>query len=345
MSLLFLLFRDKFNLIIIIATCLLVYSTSSCNKQHDHQTNLNGIEIKVDIKRLEREVQQIQSPAEVKKFLQDNDLFARQFLQKGVVPDSVVESGVWRISQSTYIDTLTQQTDEYYGDMQDIADEFVQAFKVVKSHYPDFVPPAIYTVVTGFESDVYVSDSLIIVGLDVFLGDKAKYRMRDVPNYIFRRYRKEFIVPAVVMFLSNKYNETETDFMKKNMLSEMIYFGKTYYFMEKTLQNTADSTIIGYTGEEISSCKGNQDVIWGHFVENNLFFETLHDKINRYIGERPMTGEIGDECPGRVGRWLGWQIVKSYMESNPQVTLPNLMKDKDAKKIFEQSRYKPKTES
>ncbi len=340
MSFLFLLFRDKFNLIIIIATCLLVYSTSSCDKQHNQPDKT--LEVKVEIKRIERAIQQINNPQEVKTFLQANDLFARNFLQKGVMPDSVVENSILRIAQSPYIDTLTQQTDEYFGEMQDIAKEFEQAFQIVKSHYPEFVPPTIYTVVTGFESDVYVSDSLIIVGLDVFLGDKAKYRMRDVPHYIFRRYRKEAIVPTVVMFLSNKYNETETDFRKKNMLSEMIYFGKTYYFMEKTLQNVADSTIIGYTGEEIQNCEVNQSIVWGHFVENNLFFETLHEKINRYVGERPTTGEIGDECPGRIGRWLGWQIVRSYMESNPEITLDSLMKDKDAKKIFEQSRYKPK---
>jgi len=339
MSFLFLLFRDKFNLIIVIATCFLVYSTSSCDRKQS--SDLNKANEKVEIKRLEREVQNIQNSQDVKYFLTANPVFAREFLQKGIVPDSVIENSLLRIATSPYIDTLTQQTDEYFGNMDDIAAEFGEAFALIKSSYPDFVPPPIYTVVTGFESDVYVSDSLIIVGLDVFLGSKARYKMKDTPNYIFRRYRKDFIVPAVVMFLSNKYNETETDFRKKSMLNEMIYFGKTYYFMEKNLPKTADSTIIGYTSQEVIDSKGNEATIWGHFVENNLFYETLHEKITRYVGERPNTSEIGTECPGRIGRWLGWQIVRTYMESNPEVTLPELMKDKDAKKIFELSKYKP----
>jgi hypothetical protein len=301
--------------------------------------------MKVEIKRLEREVQQIQNQQDVKNFLADNDVFARQFLQKGVVPDSMIENSLLRIAASPYIDTLTQQTEEYYGDMSDIALEFQEAFAIIKNSYPDFVPPTIYTVVTGFESDVYVSDSVIIVGLDVFLGSKAKYRMKDTPNYIFRRYRKDFIVPAVVMFLSNKYNETETDFRKKSMLNDMMYFGKTYYFMEKALPKTADSTIIGYSTQEMIDSKGNEEIIWGHFVENNLFYETLHEKITRYIGERPNTSEIGNECPGRIGRWLGWQIVRKYMETNPNVTLAELMLEKDAKKIFELAKYKPQVKS
>jgi hypothetical protein len=342
MSLLFLLFRDKFNLIIIIATCFLVYSTSSCDKQQ--QSQLNKSSIKVEIRRLERDVQRIQNQQDVKNFLEENPIFARNYLQQGVVPDSVIENSLLRIAASPYIDTLTQQTEEYFGEMADIHNEFQEAFALIKNSYPDFVPPTIYTVVTGFESDVYVTDSLIIVGLDVFLGDKAKYRMKETPNYIFHRYRKNFIVPAVVMFLSNKYNEAETDFRKKSLLNEMIYFGKTYYFMEKVLPKVADSTIIGYTAQEIIDSKGNEAIIWGYFVENNLFYETLHEKITRYVGERPNTAEIGTECPGRIGRWLGWQIVRKYMENNPQVTLSALMLEKDAKKIFELAKYKPQKE-
>ena len=339
MSFLFLLFRDKFNLIIVFATCLLVYGTSSCDKQ-----NNNTSTFKVEIKRLEREVQQIQNQQDVKNFLADNDVFARQFLQKGVVPDSMIENSLLRIAASPYIDTLTQQTEEYYGDMSDIALEFQEAFAVIKNSYPDFVPPTIYTVVTGFESDVYVSDSVIIVGLDVFLGSKAKYRMKETPNYIFRRYRKDFIVPAVVMFLSNKYNETETDFRKKSMINEMMYFGKTYYFMEKTLPKVADSTIIGYSSQEMIDCKGNEVTIWGHFVEKKLFFETNHTIITKYTGERPNTTEIGNSCPGRIGRWLGWKIVKEYAEKKQLKSPVELFALKNSQKIFDEANYKPKKE-
>lgn len=337
MSFVFLLFRDKFNLIIVIATGMLFYYTSS----HSKHTAITKPTVQVEIKRLEREMQHIQNQQDAKNFLEDNGVFARHFLQQGVIPDSVIENSLLKIAESPYIDTLTEQTDEYFGDMADISSQFQEAFQLIKQNYPDFTPPPIYTVVTGFESDVYVTDSLIIVGLDVFLGDKAKYRMKDTPNYIFRRYRSDFIVPTVVMFLSNKYNETETDFRKKSMLNDMMYFGKTYYFMERALPKVADSTLIGYTHKEITDVKENEAIIWGHFVENNLFFETLHEKITRYTGERPNTAEIGDECPGRIGRWMGWQIVKKYMETNPKVTLPELMKEKDAKKIFEGSKYKP----
>ena len=49
---------------------------------------------------------------------------------------------------------------------------------------------------------------------------------------------------------------------------------------------------------------------------------------------------MDDESPGRVGVWIGWQIVRSYMKNN-NVTLQELFA-KDAKEIFDNSKYKPK---
>ncbi|MNL23930.1 hypothetical protein D3C87_1453440 [compost metagenome] len=50
--------------------------------------------------------------------------------------------------------------------------------------------------------------------------------------------------------------------------------------------------------------------------------------------------EIDNDSPGRVGAWIGWQMVRSYMKNN-NVTLPELLKT-DNKEIFEKSKYKPK---
>ena len=60
-----------------------------------------------------------------------------------------------------------------------------------------------------------------------------------------------------------------------------------------------------------------------------------------YVEERPSIPEIGNKCPGRIGQWLGWKIVKAYMKNNPDVSLADLMAEKDAKKIFDHSRFKP----
>ncbi|NJM24566.1 MAG: hypothetical protein HC859_02605 [Bacteroidia bacterium] len=61
----------------------------------------------------------------------------------------------------------------------------------------------------------------------------------------------------------------------------------------------------------------------------------------RYLGERPKTLEVGEQCPGRIAQWVGWQIVNSYMKNHPDVTLQQLMQTADAQAIFKASQYKP----
>jgi uncharacterized protein YjaZ len=50
--------------------------------------------------------------------------------------------------------------------------------------------------------------------------------------------------------------------------------------------------------------------------------------------------EIDNESPGRVGQWIGWQIVRSFMQNN-KVSMQEMIK-MDAKELFEKSKYKPK---
>ena len=73
-----------------------------------------------------------------------------------------------------------------------------------------------------------------------------------------------------------------------------------------------------------------------------MLYESNVKNEFRFINEAPFSKfylEIDNESPGRVGQWLGWQIVRSYMENN-DVSLDQLLVT-DAKTIFEKSKYKP----
>jgi len=63
--------------------------------------------------------------------------------------------------------------------------------------------------------------------------------------------------------------------------------------------------------------------------------------IVRFIGPAPFTSSFTNDSPGRTGSWLGWQIVRKYMKKNPEITLPELMKDDDYQKILNDSGYSP----
>ena len=124
----------------------------------------------------------------------------------------------------------------------------------------------------------------------------------------------------------------------------MIDFGKAYYFTRQMVPCATDAQIVGYSPEVLQDVLENQETIWANFIQNELIYETNHQIKVKFIGERPKIPEIGSKCPGRIAAWLGYEIVKSYMDKNPEVSLTQLMSNADANRIFMQSGYKPRNQ-
>ena len=265
------------------------------------------------------------------------DLF---FNRPGYPDDSVFIKDRYAMFTSPSIDTLLTNVHQVFGDKTPLKAELEGAFTNLNYYYPDAAIPKVETVLTGLESDLYVSDSLLIIGLDYYLGDGAKYRPQ-LYEYLLKRMNKTFITPSVMLLygISETYNKT--NFSDKTTLAEMIVYGKAYYFAKQMLPCVPDSTLIGYTKEEIEGARKNESLIWSRFIEDEVLFSTNFREKQKYISERPKTLEVGEKCPGRIGQWVGWQIVKKYMETHPDVTLPQLMQSPDAAKLFKESGYKP----
>ncbi len=240
---------------------------------------------------------------------------------------------------------FNQQIQDQFGDMADLRTQLADAFAAIKKDFPDFNSPKVATVVTGFMGpDLVVTDSLIVIGLDYFAGPKAKYRppSQEFPEYILRRYAKDYIVPAIVFAISDKYNATNrTD---QTMLADMIYYGKGYVFTKNMLPEVPDSLIIGYSDKQLTQTFNAQDAVWAHFIDNQLLYQTNPAVKQRYLNERPFTAEIGQAAPGAIGRWLGWRIVGKYHDKHPGVSIAELMRNADPRQIFEKSGYKGQKE-
>ena len=61
----------------------------------------------------------------------------------------------------------------------------------------------------------------------------------------------------------------------------------------------------------------------------------------KYTADGPFTSALSKESAPRIGYWTGWQIIKQYMDHNPEVTVEQLMKETDAQKILTKAKYKP----
>lgn len=214
------------------------------------------------------------------------------------------------------------------------------AFKRYHYYFPNKDIPDIYTHISGFNQSVIVDSNYISISLDKYLGKDTKYyQMLRAPMYKREKMIPEKIPADVIYALA----VTEFDYQPKkdNLISQMIYYGKIHLFMKALLPNTADNLLWGFSEEKMEWCEKNERQMWMYLVENKMLFTTSYKDIKRYIDDGPFTSTFSKQSPGRSGRWLGYQIIRSYMKQHPTVTLKQLMEMQDYQKILNESKYRP----
>lgn len=240
----------------------------------------------------------------------------------------------------------SQEANFYGGDR--LQKELTAAFQRIFDEFPQTKTPKIRTVFSGFgglsaefsAQNMVVTDSLIIIGLDFFMGKKGLYMPPNVYDYQIRKLEPEALVGQLVLQYSAFFNQQNPE--DHTLLSDMIWYGKSYAFTKKVLPNMADTLLFGYTTQELAESNAFQGEVWEHFIDNSLLFKKDEVTKTKYVGERPKTPEIGPACPGSIGRWLGWVIVNQYMAQNPNINLPKLMANQEANKLFLASGYRGK---
>lgn len=328
-------YRPLFFLVVFIGLFSCQSSDSTCTLD---EQRLEGRE-NLEIYRLEQEFFAAKSAEELRFLLDKYPEIADRVMELETYPqvDSLAQD-LLRVNQDSAFQALNEAVAKEFADISDIKVELEQAFAYLKSYYPDFKAPKVYTYVSGFGLDLLVDEDILVIGLDYFLPSDHAFQP-DLPKYIASRYERKYLVPMIVLAISSRYNEIDTQ--DNTLLAEMVYYGKAYHFVKSILPCTSDQYLIGYTPEQIQACWDNEDLIWTHFIENELLFETNPFEIRKYIGEAPATDAISADAPGRIGRWIGWNIVEEYAIQQ-DLSLPDLMRESNAKKLFKGSGYRPR---
>lgn len=253
------------------------------------------------------------------------------------IPDSVFINTI----QNPLYRELYSEVQKEYANFTPVQNEIEDLFRRIKYYFPkQQTPKKITTIISemDYENKVVYTDSILVVSLDLYLGQDHKFY--EFPNYSRQTFQRSQILPDIVTDFSTKVNPAQVD---KTFIGQMIHFGKELYLKDLLLPNCKDNDKIGYRPEQQLWCEENEAEIWRYFIEGDLLYDTDSQLTQRFILPGPFSKfylEIDNESPGRVGIWIGWQIVRSYMK-NKDVSIDTMLKT-DAKTIFEQSRYKPK---
>jgi len=213
------------------------------------------------------------------------------------------------------------------------------AFSRLHYLYPDWTIPTVYMFVSGFNSTVFYYDDMLGVGVDMYLGSDYPYYNNVVYDYQRPTMQKQYVVRDVMsMYLA--YNIAYNS-QYNRLLEQMIFRGKQLFLLSQLLPDAPAWQIIGYTPEQWAWCLHYEQAIWNRIMEKRDLFKTESSVLSSYMNEGPFTAEVTQDSPGRLGLWVGWRIVESYMRHNQDITIHDLMAEGDAQKILEQSYYRP----
>ncbi|GAA4964677.1 gliding motility lipoprotein GldB [Algibacter aquimarinus] len=304
----------------------------SCKDKNKLEQEIASINVDINVERFDRYV----SEASLNDFSKLKKAYPFMFSE--------------RDTDSTWIETkndtlqlqLFQEVDKTFGTFSDTEEEIESLFNHIKYYFPEFNPPRVITTTNyvRYRDRVIVTDTISLIALDSYLGSNHEF-YSNIPKFITSNLRKEQIVVDLASQYAEKYIYQK---QKKTLLDEMIYFGKQLYFKDVSIPFKSEAERIGYTNEQLNWAKSNESYIWRYFVERELLFSTDSKLPSRFINPAPFSKffleEIDTDSPGRLGQYMGWQIVKAYMNQN-DVSLKEMLIT-SAEDIFNNSKFKPR---
>lgn len=243
-------------------------------------------------------------------------------------------------------DTLLQDVNnncqEIYPNVDDLEAEFTHAFKYRKYHYPSLQVPSLFTYVSGFDYEYPIQyfDNSLLIALDMYLGkDYYRYKNLGLPAYLLQNFDKQYIVRDCMRELAKQ----KIDYKKigTGLLDMIINEGKIIWYTQAMVPTIADTILLDYSGWQLEWVQSAEGMVWAFLLENEMLYAKDNQLIQKFIYPSPFTSYFGVESPPRLGWFIGWKIVSSYMHNNPDIELPQLMNEYDAQKILQHSGYKP----
>jgi len=236
---------------------------------------------------------------------------------------------------------LLSEMDKAFPDFENEKQDLELLFKHIKYYFPRINPPKVITVNSEvrYNDRIILTDTLMLIGLDNYLGPDHKF-YAGLQKFISTGLDKQFLTSDVAGAFATKILNYPTE---RTFLSKIIYFGKELYLKEKLLPLTTDAQKMRYSQEQFDWAEANEEPIWRYFIENELLYSTDNKLEARFLDVGPFSKFglelIDGESPPRIGRYLGWKIVRAYMEKTDLTPLQLLKVPPE--EIFRKSNYKP----
>lgn len=256
----------------------------------------------------------------------------------------VNDDHILRKLRTYYSDTtllrLMADVEARYPDLEEVEKGLTKGFRELRKEIPGLWVPTVYSQISALNESVIVTDSLLGISLDKYMGEDYPLYKRFYYGYQRRTMRPDRIVPDCFSFFLMSEYPFPMEY-GRTLLDVMLHYGKINYVVKQILDYSSSEEVLGYSQEEKQWCHDNRKHVWEFIARNNHLAATDPMVVRQYTKPAPSKIFFGEDAPSLVGTWLGTQIVESYMKHHKDVGLRELLEITDYKKMFGESEFKP----
>lgn len=310
---------------------LIITSLFACENQNALENEIAKVPVAVSVVRFEKEFAAA-TPETLAHLKEEFPMFFSPSIQ----------DSVWiQRMEDPLQKEMAKEIEQQFPDETGLVDVLGPLFQHVKYYFPRFRVPTVVTLNSDvdYQNRIIVTDTMLLISLDNYLGADHRYYEGQL-KFVSKNLRPSQIAPDVAAAYATKFIAPPNT---NTFLEQMVYYGKQLYLNDIWLPAIDDAEKIGYSQGELQWALDNEAQVWRYLIEKELLFSTDPKLIPRFIAPAPFSKfylELDNESPGMIGRYMGWQIVRSFMERN-EVTPQQLMLY-DAEALYRESNYKPK---
>ena len=309
---------------ILILSILTLICSACTERGRFYSKEAENLPLAVNVERFDRDFLSLDSATLTDKYPDFYPIYVRNILE---LPATEVE----KFKADSAVKSLFADVEKEYSSVVDVEKTLTKAFKYYNYYFPEKELPNVSFHVSGFNQCVVTLSGRVSVSADYYLG--SHYPLYSSVAYAYEvpyLTRKHLPVDVMLGWLSSEFPTNEY-----RLLESMINHGKLMYLLEAFLPDYEMSEILSYSPEQFAWCEEYEKRIWHSIVENKELYSTDWRTIMKYTQPAPFTNGYSQEhSPGRLGVYMGWKIVTSFMKAHKDLTLQDLMRTTDAQEIM-----------
>lgn len=248
-------------------------------------------------------------------------------LRLGRVSDSTLASGLIQFYGDPYLIQLEGELKKRFNSTKKHSTQITEGFRYLKAHLPTIkIPKDIVYLNSFFSGSAFCTENAIAIGLERYLG-KDSPSIKSLPSEEFYDWTKIAMDERYLdrdAITSWIYTHIIPETKESSLVASMVNWGKIIYLTQAAFPTSEPSIPMRYSTTEFEWAVAHERVIWEYLVKNQLLFTKSERELANWLKEGPFTPGLPEKGPDRLGQFIGFRIIQSYMEQN-SITLEELI--------------------